>query len=168
MEKVLLKKFKNNVLCKGQSLFELLLAIGVSAIVIVVLVALVNNALQAAAYSRNQTLAGRHAESATEWLRTQRDTRIDTFLTNAGTPPSSWCLKDVSLSDSSWNQHSACSSTDYITGTPFVRQVDFSVDSNGGGIGKTVVTATVEVMWSDSKGDHTVNSSTQFTDWRQR
>ncbi len=150
---------------KGQSLFELLLAIGISALIIVVLVSLVNNSLQNAAFSKNESLAGRYAEAATEWLRGQRDNRIDTFMTNSTTPPPSWCLKDESLTDASWNRHIACGSSDKITGTIFTRQVDFSVGTVSG---KTIVTADIVVKWTDSKGTHKVTSSTKFSDWRQR
>lgn len=150
---------------KGQSLFELVLAIGVSAVIIVVLVSLVNNAVQAATFARNQTLAARYAESGTEWLRGQRDTNVATFLTNVSTAPIYWCFEDPVLSDTSWSQHSACTSTDVITGTPFTRQADFTVSSPGG---KTLVVANMVVSWTDSKGTHKITNSTQFSDWRQR
>lgn len=160
---------------KGQSLFELVLAIGVSALMIIVVVSLVNNAVQSANFSRNQTLATRYAETASEWLRGQRDSNITTFLANAGSPPASWCLKDVPLTDTSWNQHSACGSTDVVSGTIFTRQVDFSTSlipfptpPAAPTTSKTVVNATVVVSWNDSKGSHTITNATQFTDWRQR
>lgn len=151
---------------RGQSLFELVLAIGVSAIIITVLVSLVNNAVQAATFSKNQTLATRYAESGTEWLRTQRDTDIATFLINASTAPLSWCLKDSPLVNSSWTgTHHPCGASEYITGTIFVRQVDFNPTSPSG---KTVIIADVVVSWTDSKGNHKITNSTQFSDWRQR
>jgi type II secretory pathway pseudopilin PulG len=160
---------------KGQSLFELVLAIGVSAIIIVVLVSLVNNAVQAAAFSKNQTLAARYAESATEWLRAQRDTNISTFLTNTSTAPVSWCLKDTPLIDTSWNEHTACATNDVVSGTIFTRQVDFTVSTipiptppAAAVKNQTIVLATVSVSWSDAKGTHKITNATQFSDWRQR
>ena len=148
---------------RGQSLFELVLAIGVSALIIVVLVSLVSNALQNAAFAKNQTLAARYSQSATEWLRGQRDNNIDTFMTNVTTP--TWCLKDEPLTNASWNKVGACSTSDVISGTPLIRQVDFTVSVTGG---KTIVQAMVKVRWTDTKGTHDVNSSTNFSDWRQR
>jgi hypothetical protein len=156
---------KSSWLQRGQSLFELVLAIGVSAIMIVVIVSLVNNAVQGANFSRNQTSAVRYAESGSEWLRFQRDTNLTTFLANASTAPASWCLKDSPLTDTSWNQHSACATTDVIAGTIFIRQVDFTVTAPAG---KTLVLANVTVTWTDSKGTHKITNATQFTDWRQR
>ena len=149
----------------GQSLFELVMAIGVSALIIVVLVSLVNNALQNATFSRNETVAARYAQAGTEWLRAQRDNRIDVFMTNATSAPRSWCLKDESLSDTSWNKHSSCGSGDTVGTTIFTRQVDFSTATVSG---KTIIIANVKVNWTDSKGTHNVNSATQYSDWRQR
>ena len=91
--------WKQESFVRGQSLFELVLAIGVSALVIVVLVSLVSNALQNSVFSRNQTLASRYAQSATEWLRGQRDNNIATFITNTAT--TTWCLKDEPLTSCS-------------------------------------------------------------------
>lgn len=150
---------------KGQSLFELLLAIGISALIIVVLVSLVSNALQNAAFSKNETLASRFAESATEWLRGQRDNNINTFISNTTTPPFSWCLKDENLTDSSWNKHAVCNPADKVGNTIFTRQVDFSSTIVSG---KTIINADIQVYWTDSKGRHSVTSSTKFSDWRQR
>jgi Tfp pilus assembly protein PilV len=148
----------------GQSLFELVLSIGVSAVIIVVLVALVNNAVQGAAYSRNQTLATRYAESGMEWVRTQRDADITTFLTKANAM--SYCLKNE---PPTW-QSGVCGSTDYVVSagvtTIFKRQVTFPAPTVVSG--KNLYTANLTVTWTDSKGTHTVNNSTQFTDWRQR
>jgi type II secretory pathway pseudopilin PulG len=152
---------------KGQSLFELLLAIGISAMIIVVLVSLVSNALQNATFARNETLAARYAEAATEWLRGQRDNNITTFVSNAVSAPTSWCLRDENLTDSSWNRHAPCSTgaSDRITGTPFYRQVDFMVNTVSG---KRIYTADITVSWTDSNGQHRVKSTTKFSDWRER
>lgn len=151
------KKNRNN----GQSLFELIMSIGVSALIIVAVVALVNNAIQNAAFSKNETQASKYAQAATEWLRGQRDNRIDTFIANSA---SSWCLTDPQLNDTSWDQGSACLNTDFILDTIFVRQVDFTTTTESG---KKIIKAVVTVNWKDSKGTHTVNSATNFTDWRE-
>lgn len=148
---------------KGQSLFELILAVGISALIIVSIVSLVNNSLQNAAFSRNESLAANYAQAATEWLRGQRDNRIDTFIQKTGT--AKWCLTDANLSDSSWNNSGQCGSNEHITSTIFIRQLDFTTSVVGG---KDVYRAVVTVTWTDSKGSHNVNSATDFTDWRQR
>jgi hypothetical protein len=148
---------------KGQSLFELILAIGISALIIVSIVSLVNNSLQNAAFSRNEGVASKHAQGTTEWLRGQRDNRIDYFI--ARTATASWCLTDANLTDSSWNNQGVCGANEFITGTIFRRQLDFTRSVVGG---KNIYRAVVTVTWTDSKGAHNVNSATDFTDWRQR
>jgi Tfp pilus assembly protein PilV len=156
-------RFKKSYREKGQSLFELILAIGVSAIIIVVLVSLVSNALQNAAFSRNETLAARHAQTTTEWLRAQRDNNIDNFIANAAIP--TWCLTDNPLTDSSWNNQGACGANEVVSGTIFKREVLFTINNVSG---KTIILSNVAVSWDDSKGKHKVTNATQFSDWRQR
>ena len=58
---------------KGQSLFEAVVALAISALIIVAVVALVASSIRNASFSRNVTLASRYAQQATEWLRGQRD-----------------------------------------------------------------------------------------------
>jgi Tfp pilus assembly protein PilV len=138
---------------QGQSLFEVLIALAVSALIIISLVSLVNNAIQNAAFSKNKSLASTYAQEATEWLRGQRDSDINTFQTNVAT--SVWCLQDLS-----WTKSGACATGDEIASTPFMREVTFS--------GTTVVEANIVISWKDSLGDHQVVSATNFADWRQR
>jgi hypothetical protein len=157
---------------KGQSLLEVVLAVGVSAVIIVVLVSLVNNAMKGAQFSRNQTLAARYAEGGTEWLRRQRDNDISSFFNRVTTTKSTWCLKDEPLQDgtTSWSEHTVCGSTDFLSGsdvgtTQFKREADLQKSTVSG---KTLITATVRVYWTETNGTHQVNSTTQFTDWRER
>jgi len=142
----------------GQSLFEVVVAIAISALIIVTIVSLVSNSLRNATFSRNNAQAASYAQAATEWLRTQRDNNIAVFLTNVST--TSWCFKDLS-----WSISGACIQSENIPGTPFLRQGNFSTTLSGG---KTLITADVVVSWNDSQGEHIVTNSTNFTDWRQR
>ncbi len=143
---------------KGQSLFEAIVALAISALIIVAVVSLVSNSIRNSSFSRNKTLASRYAEQATEWLRGQRDSDITTFSNNALT--STWCINNLS-----WAQSGACGGSDVIQGTPFSRQVLFSINTVGG---KDVIEADVIVFWTDSQGYHEVRSATNFADWRQR
>ncbi len=154
---------KNNQ--KGQSLFELVVAIGISALIIVVLVSLTSNALQNASFAKNESLAGTYAQEATEWLRGQRDANTSVFETNVS---SSFdvvrCFNTLN-----WSGVGPCGADETITGTPFVRQITFtSKNTVVGGVTKTIVGADVTVSWTDSKGLHEVTNATDFADWRQR
>ncbi len=150
---------------RGQSLFEVVVAVAISALIMVSLVSLVSNSIQNASFSRNKALAGTYAQEATEWLRGQRDADVATFTTNVLTP--TWCLKDLSWTPS---QARSCSAQDdLLPNSPFTRQATFSitaVDDNG--VLKDLVEASVVVSWDDSQGSHQVASVTNFSDWRQR
>ncbi len=150
---------------KGQSLFELVVAIGISALIIVVLVSLTSNALQNASFAKNESLAGTYAQEATEWLRGQRDTNINTFETNVSSSfDIARCFNTLS-----WGEIDECEAGETITGTPFTRQITFtSKNVVVGSVTKTIVGASVTVSWTDSKGLHEVTNATDFADWRQR
>lgn len=143
---------------KGQSLFEVLVALTISVLVIVTLVSLVNTSIRNTTFSKNKTIASRYAQEATEWLRGQRDSDTANFRSRALT--ATWCLRDLN-----WSQSGSCGATGQITGTPFTRQVSFISNVISG---KSVIEANVSVTWSDGQGAHEVRSSTNFSDWRER
>ena len=150
-------KLKTKNLQLGQSLFEVVLALGVITAITVGIVSLTVSAIRNAAFSKNKTLAGRYAQEATEWLRSERDTRFDPFKGNAvGTR----CLKDLV-----WTGGTSCSAADNIPGTILYRKVTFTTTSPGG---KIIIEADVVVSWTDAQGYHEVRSATSFSDWRQR
>lgn len=150
---------------KGQSLFELVIAIGISALIIVVLVSLVSNALENASFAKNQTLSVRYAQEASEWLRGQRDADTNVFLTNVSSYPYeiARCFNNLN-----WSSVGPCGSEDKISGL-FIRQIKFkTVDAVINGVTKNIVEADVTVSWTDSKGLHQMTNATDFSDWRQR
>lgn len=142
---------------RGQSLFELVIAIAISALIIVAMVSLATNSIKNSIYSKNKALASSYAQQATEWLRGQRDSNIDSFLTFTLTPK--YCLEDLGDPKVGLN----CTNT--IANTVFKRWVTFTTSSPSG---KTVIEADVTVSWTDSGGIHEVTSATNFSDWRQR
>lgn len=143
---------------RGQSLFELVVAIAVSAMVITAVTSLASNSIRNSTFSKNKSLAATYAQQATEWLRGQRDNDINTFVAHAVTP--TWCLSDLN-----WNTPGNCGADQVITGTLFSRQATFTVTTQNG---KDVIEADVIVSWSDSQGMHEVTSATNLVDWRQR
>ena len=154
---------KQNFNSLGQSLFELVIAVGISALILVAIVSLASNSLRNASYSKNYAIASSYVASTTEWLRAQRDTDIAAFLLHVllNSPlPSTYCFTNLN-----WNIPVACTNTQNISGTPFTRQGVFTVTYPGG---KVSVEALVTVSWIDSQGFHEVTSSTTYTDWRQR
>jgi hypothetical protein len=145
---------------KGQSLFEVVLALGVITAITIGIVSLAAGSIRNASFSKNKTLAGRYAQEATEWLRGQRDADFDAFSTYVS-DNTTYCLKSLS-----WAVNRNCSGdSDKIADTPLFREVLFSTDPISG---KTVIEADIRVYWTDAQGAHEVRSATSFTDWRQR
>jgi len=151
-------KLKTKNLQLGQSLFEVVLALGVITAITVGIVSLTVNAIRNAAFSKNKTLAGRYAQEATEWLRNERDNDFAVFETHAQT--TLWCFSGLN-----WNKIGDCGGPDKIMDTPLLREVAFSTNLISG---KTVIEASVRVYWDDAQGAHEVRSVTSFSDWRQR
>lgn len=149
---------------KGQSLFEVIMALAIATLIIVALVALASSSIRNTTFSKNKTLATRYSQEATEWLRGQRDTDWATFYARAANPL--YCLKSLSWTDAVIG---ACGSGQEIANTPFKREVAFSRTTvTVGGSPKDVVEAEIKVYWTDAQGVHEVRAATDFTDWRQQ
>lgn len=150
------------ILNLGQSLFEVVVALAVSTVIITALVALASNSIRNATFSKNNTVASRYAQEATEWLRSQRDNDPTVFLSNA---QGVWCMQTLSWE----NPQRLCDAGEEISQTPFVRNISFSTGTFVvNGENKTLITANVSVSWNDAQGAHEVRNSTDFSDWRQR
>ena len=147
----------------GQSLFELVVTIGICALIVVGVVSLATNSIQNSTYSKNQSIASSYAQEATEWLRAQRDNNIATFIGQSSTSGTSWCLSSEPLS--AWPGSSGTCSSGQMISSIFTRQVKLVTTTISS---KTQIEADVTVSWNDAKGVHQVTDSTNFSDWRQR
>lgn len=135
---------------KGQSMFEVVIALFIIAMIIVGVVSLSTVSLSNSVFSRNKTLAGKYSQEAIEWLRGQREANFTTFKTNAvGTR----CLNTLAFT---------VPPCQFIN-TIFKRQVTFTTTTN-----PTVIKVEVITSWTDSKGIHQAISTTEFTDIRER
>lgn len=153
-------KLKTKNYSGGQSLFELVVAIAISALIIVVLVSLVASSIRNATFSKNNAQASSYAQAATEWLRSERDNDANTFFSTKAITGTTYCLDSLS-----WNTSGQCVGNEFIPGTPFIREVSFPGCSS---CSNSLVEADVKVSWADSQGVHEVISATSFADWRQR
>jgi Tfp pilus assembly protein PilV len=135
----------------GQSIFEVIIAIGVIAVVLVTLVSLMVTAQRNTNIAKDRSEASRLAQELTEWLRGQRDASWGNFYTQAGTSP--FCFNTLD-----WTHGGTCG--DYLN-SRFRREASFvRVDPNR-------VTVTIRVSWSDSAGTHDSQTQTIFTNWRR-
>lgn len=151
---------------KGQSLFEVVLAIAVITLVLGGLASLATVSIRNSTFSRNKTLSSKYAQEASEWLRSERDKDRDLFIGRAGAVvdvPTYYCLNANPLA---WNS-GECPSGEFIPNTPFIRNLTLTktVEPLRS---KTVIKADVVVSWQDAQGDHEARSFTYFSDWRER
>ena len=146
---------------KGQSLFEVILALFIITLIVVAVVILSTNSISNSLASRNKTLASKYTQEAIEWLRKQKESDF-IFFKGKATPDSTYCLKDDPLS---WNV-GTCTESQTIGTTIFRREVSFSIDDSTSG--KRIIIANVVTYWDDSKGRHEARSITYFSDAREQ
>lgn len=143
----------------GQSLFEIVLALAITTLIIISIVSLTSTSIRNTTFSKSKTLASRYAQEATEWLRGERDTDFSAFETRTLTPL--YCLPSLTWSSATIG---ACTSGQEIANTPFRREVAFTSSVING---KTLIQVSIRVYWSDAQGLHEVRSVTNFSDWRE-
>lgn len=141
---------------RGQSLFEVVFAVGIAALIIVGVVSLSRKSISNADFSKNNALATRYALEAREWIRQQRDSLgWDAFNTKVGYH----CLSNLTWGNTS----NPCG---VITGTIFSRTANLSqttVTING--VNYPAVKAEVKVRWIDGSGEHEVKDVSRYTNW---
>jgi Tfp pilus assembly protein PilV len=151
------------IINSGQSLFEVVVAVGLSALILVGIASLAAASVRNSSFSRNNAQATKFAQEEIEWLRSQRDADWATFTPSIG----GGCSGSFSWGGS-------CP----ITSTIFTRSAVFtcsffdpvagasSVPCNSLPDNINIVDVEVSVVWSDAQGDHQVKSNTRLTNWR--
>lgn len=139
----------------GQSLVEVIVAVGIIVVTIVGLISSNTLGLNNAQFARNKALAAKYAQEAIEWLRTQRDQNWNTFYTSAGT--ATYCLKTTA-----WTQRGACATTDVINDQYdiFVRQVSLSRPA----VDRVIMT--VSVSWPEGARTTSISVTSHVTKWK--
>ncbi|MBI3981046.1 prepilin-type N-terminal cleavage/methylation domain-containing protein [Candidatus Microgenomates bacterium] len=141
---------------KGQSLIEVLIALGIGVLVIVALVQSLVTSIKNSQFAKNQNLATRYSQDAVENIRSERDklgwTAMFTTYNNKtyciGTGDSStWTLKQPSCAVN--------------VGVIFTREADFS-DPDGA---SEKLLVEVTTSWTDSSGTHSSKQNTFLTKW---
>jgi len=151
-------KFKIYDLYSGGSLFEVVLALGVMTLITVGIVILTTHTVRNSSFSRNKNLASKYALEAIEWIRSERDKNINSFVNNAANPL--YCLDSLT-----WTNVGACSSNEFISESIFLRNLRLETALISG---KSEISATVIVSWTDAQGYHESRSTTTFSDIRER
>lgn len=159
-----------NKLNRGQSMFEVLVAIFIITLITVGVIVVSTTSVSNSTFSRNSTLAGRYAQEGIEWLRDEEAIDTTVFKNRVPVVGNKYTFCMINLNTADWSNTGVCSSgSEYIQNsgqnTIFNREVVLSKQTSGG---KTIIEAEVKVKWSDSKGVHEVKSVTNFTDIRER
>jgi len=142
----------------GQSLFEVVLALGLITLIMVSVVAMASLSIFNSSYAKNQTQATRLTETSLEWIRGERDNGWNDFLSQAVPNDSDQtkCFTDLSWENSKLGN---CGDTDFINNTFLKREILFNF------VDTTTIGVIVKVYWIDGHGYHEINSSTYLTNW---
>ena len=170
-------KIKN----QGQSLIEMLLAFFIMSLVVVAIVGLSTASVRNTSQARNNTLARRYAEEAMEWLRNQRDINWNTFQRKAKNSNANitYCFMELSESGiKQWtdnvNNHfcdtadpleSVNKSTIFYREVTLIRGEDLAATLEDES--KNIILVTIRVFWSDPKGEHEVELSSELNNWNK-
>ena len=144
---------KKNIL--GQSLFEVVLALGLVALIITAVVAVASLSIGNISFSKSQTTASRYIEGTLEWLRSERNQSWEVFSSQAAT--TTWCIPELSWTEAKVGY---CQTGDVVSDTVLKREIDFA------SISPTEIQVLVRVYWQDKGGYHEASSVTSFTDQR--
>jgi Tfp pilus assembly protein PilV len=134
----------------GQSLFEVLVAVGISALILLGVVSLATSSVRNSNFSKNNSQATKYTQEEMEWLREQRDADWSAFMSSVGGGGCSGTL--------SWGGNCSINPT-------FIRTASFTCSFFNPGPPPTttgaicnasanIVDAQVSVTWQDAQGSH--------------
>jgi len=142
---------------KGQSLFELIVAILITAITLVAIISLVSSSINNSTYSRDRTEASRYSLEAMEWLRSERDIDWNLLVSRGSVSGRTFCLQNLD-----WTISGNCT-IDTIPNSKFSREIELVYDSVAD---PNSIEARVITYWQDTSGYHESRLSTFLTNWR--
>lgn len=140
---------KNN---NGQSLFEVLFATAMAAIIVSGVASVALTSLRNALFARSQSEARQVAQNMLEAARIYRDNNFDDFFLDSDPGPT------FSTCTPSDNQNECCPEEFTCT-----YQIDRSAANAGDP--NDIAEVVANVSWTDATGTHIVRSETVFTKW---
>lgn len=140
---------------RGQTLLELILALGVIAVVLTGLVSAVTTSLRYGQSSQYRSRGVKYAQEGLELARKLRDSNSwETFFTYSGAGTMSWCLNDVGI----WTQSDG-SGCPMASGSMFWRTITFTWSD-------PIMDVESEVSWEDRSPLSRVAFRTYLSQWR--
>lgn len=137
----------------GQTLAEVVVAIGVVVLLVTGLIIGTSVSLKASQYGKARSQAVQYATEAVEVSRNLRDSGWTSFFAYGGVTPISWCLDKSGV----WTAMSGSCSANIDNF--YTRQVTFTWDDPR-------MKTDVVVSWTDGNKIYTVPISTYFTQWK--
>lgn len=137
----------------GQSLFELVVALAITVLIVTGIVKIVTLSVANSTFAKDQSAATRFGQEAFEWLRGEKDKDWSAFSERSDV---TWCLPTIA-----WpSQPGPCGPDTKIADTPFTREAELNTLDAG------KIQIGVRVYWTDSRGEHSSRVDSVFTDWR--
>lgn len=139
----------------GQSLFEVVVAVGIASVVLIAIVSLSTVSLKSSISNKNNTLATKYAQDGMEWIREQRDKDWEN-VTDHVTGGSYDCL---GVSGAQNRPDFVCPGT---VATIFNRTYQISYYDDD------IYTVKVKVEWNEGGKLQVVETVNQLSNWRDR
>lgn len=140
---------------RGQTLIELIMALGAGVLIVIAIIGGVVAAGKNSQFAKNQSLATRYAQEGVELIRSQRDKLgwSTLYADYSGKPQ---CIAGGGIFSDKGN---SCGNN---VATIFSRDATF-IDDTGNG---TKLSISVTVSWQDSSGTHQSTQTTLLTSWQ--
>ncbi len=171
-------KYQISNIQSGQSMIEMLLALGVAAVVLVALVKVASLSVTSSVFARQKSQATRLGSEALEWARSQRDELgWDGFYAKVTGAPGGvgYCLPSIPVgSPADWGSQAPdegpgvplpCGASGVVPNTEFTRWLKVSVLDPA--VAQVEISA--KVRWSDSKRIvHDSVVSQRLSNWKNK
>jgi type II secretory pathway pseudopilin PulG len=146
----------------GQSLFEVIFAIGMSALILTGVVSLSSASVANVERTEARSFSSRFLQEAMDFLRDQRDRDWDNLKLRASTSGTTWCLPTLD-----WPTLPVAYEDDCVglSAYPAIsRKVTLTLDDE---FDPTEINAEIWIYWTDSMGFHKSSISTVYVNWRE-
>jgi type II secretory pathway pseudopilin PulG len=152
---------------KGQTLVEVVVALGVVILLVTGLITGTVFSLKASQNSRARSLATKYVQEAIEIARKDREISWYNFTSLSG----DYCMPENSISFLEAPVHSGtCNQSDYIKlDSPqivFIRTVKFDSIAAVPSVNPDLIRVTATVTWKEGDTTRTSQATTDFTNWR--
>ncbi len=143
------------------SIFEVLMAVSISALVLTGIVSLTSKTVTSSAFSKNKALANGYVNQAMEFVRKEKEFKgWEDFYSEITAPdPDVWCMVDLTFSSPTMQGICPADGTGNIAGTIFSRTLTL------GNVTDSSMDIVIRVSWVDEKGVHETKTVSVIGDW---